>query len=244
MPTPFDAQAIRLLIFDVFGTLVDWRRSVAEHAQRWLQPLGVHDDWLAFANAWRAHYQPAMTNVRSGQRPFCKLDLLHRLNLDVVLAERGHAAQVDEATRQALNLAWHQLDAWPDVGEGLALLRQQHRIAPCSNGNVSLMADLARHNAWHWDAILGAEWARDYKPQPVVYQAAAAAFDCAPHEVLMVAAHSDDLAAAADCGLRTAHVARPDECGPGLGEARPRVAVDLAVGDLRELAQRLSITAP
>jgi 2-haloacid dehalogenase len=228
----------RALIFDVFGTLVDWRSGVAREARAALAPLGLHTDWGAFADAWRAQYQPAMEEVRSGQRPFSRLDVLHRRNLDVVLQDLGWAAQVDEATRSALNLAWHRLDAWPDVTQGLNRLRQHRLIAPCSNGHIALMVALARRNGWHWDAVLGAELARDYKPQPIVYQAAAAAFGCAPHEVMMVAAHSSDLAAAAAAGLRTAHIARPDEAGPGRGEHGPSVAVELAATDLLDLASR------
>ena len=148
-------------------------------------------------------------------------------------------AGLDEATKVQLNLAWHRLDAWSDVAAGLQRLRERCRIAPCSNGNISLMVDLARRNRLPWDAILGAEVARDYKPKAVVYQAAADAFDCAPHEVLMVAAHSDDLTAAARAGLRTAYVARPDEKGPGRGEAGPSVPVDLAARDLLHLAAQL-----
>lgn len=235
VPFPF----VRALLFDVFGTLVDWHGSIAREAQRILQPLGIERDWGAFAIAWRAQYQPAMEAVRSGAVPFCKLDALHRRNLDVVLREAGLDARVDEATRGQLNLAWHRLDAWPDVASGVARLRRRFLVAPCSNGNVSLMADLARHNGLHWDAILGAEIARDYKPRPAVYLASVAAFDCAPHQAMMVAAHSSDLAAAAACGLRTAHVARPDEHGPGQGERAPHVAADLAVASLDELADRL-----
>lgn len=231
--------APRALIFDVFGTLVDWRGGVAREAQHWLQPRGIDLDWHALADDWRAEYEPSMQAVRSGRMPFCKLDVLHRHNLDTVLARHGLQA-VDEATRAGLNLAWHRLDAWADVGEGLRRLRGRFLLAPCSNGNVSLMVDLARRNGWHWDAILGAEWARDYKPQPVVYQAAAAAFDAAPHEVVMVAAHSSDLAAAAACGLRTAFVARPHEHGPGRGEPRAAVPVDVEVGSLVELADVLA----
>lgn len=237
--SPSPRGGIRLLLFDVFGTLVDWRSSIAEAAQQTLVPLGLNTDWLKFADAWRAQYQPAMEEVRSGRRPFCKLDVLHRRNLDVVLGDLGWGNRVDEATRQRLNLAWHHLDAWADVTPGLAQLRQLARLAPCSNGNVSLMADLARHNGWHWDAILGAEWARDYKPQAIVYTAAAAAFDCAPHETLMVAAHSSDLAAAAACGLRTAFIARPDEYGPGLGESKATGPVDFQARSLLDLAQQL-----
>jgi 2-haloacid dehalogenase len=231
-------HGIRALVFDVFGTLVDWRGSIAREAPELLAPRGVAIDWLAFADAWRAQYQPAMEEVRSGKIPFSKLDALHRRNLEVVLKELAIGG-LDEATRVQLNLAWHRLDAWPDVAPGLNRLRERFRIAPCSNGNVSLMVDLARRNGLLWDAILGAEFARDYKPKAAVYQSAAAAFDCEPLEVLMVAAHSDDLAAAARAGLRTAHVARPDEKGPGRGETAPRVPVDVAVRDLLDLADRL-----
>lgn len=229
---------IRALAFDVFGTLVDWRGSIAREAHALLAPRGVAVDWPAFADAWRAQYQPAMEEVRAGKIPFSKLDLLHRRNLEVVLREFDIAG-LDEATKVQLNLAWHRLDAWPDVAPGLRRLREHYRIAPCSNGNVSLMVDLARRNGLPWDAILGAEFARDYKPKAVVYQSAAAAFDCEPAEVLMVAAHSSDLAAAASAGLRTAHVARPDESGPGRGERAPSVPVDIAARDLLDLADRL-----
>jgi 2-haloacid dehalogenase len=230
---------IRALVFDVFGTLVDWRGSIARQARELLGERGAGTDWEAFADAWRAQYQPAMEEVRSGRRPFCKLDVLHRRNLDVVLANFGLGA-TDEATRVQLNLAWHRLDAWPDVHEALARLRQRFLVAPCSNGNVSLMADLARHNGWHWDAVLGAEFARDYKPKAVVYQSAADAFDCAPGQTVMVAAHSSDLAAAAAAGLRTAFIARPDEHGRGRGESAPSVRVDWTAGDLGALADQLA----
>jgi 2-haloacid dehalogenase len=227
------------LVFDVFGTLVDWRSGVAREARRLLGP-GI--DAELFADAWRDEYQPAMEEVRAGRVGFCKLDALHRRNLEHVLARLG--LDPDESTRQELNLAWHRLDAWPDVTPALARLRERFRLAPCSNGNVSLMVDLARRNGWVWDAVLGAEWARDYKPKPEVYRAAADAFDCAPHQVLMVAAHSSDLEAAAHAGLRTAHIARPDEHGPGRGESAPSVTVDLAADDLGALARTLLAPAP
>ena len=206
------------------------RKALATHAPAL--------DGEAFADAWRAQYQPTMEKVRSGLIPFSKLDLLHRRNLDQVLPGFG-LDDVPEATRAELNLAWHRLDAWPDVGPGLARLRQRYRIAPCSNGNISLMVDLARRNGWHWDAILGAEVARDYKPKPVVYLSAAAAFDCEPAQTLMVAAHSSDLEAAAAAGLRTAFIARPDEHGPGRGERRGSVPVDLSADSLMALADLL-----
>ncbi len=227
---------IRALVFDVFGTLVDWRSSIAREVQA---ALGARvPDPSGFADAWRAQYQPAMQRVRSGDIPFCKLDVLHRLNLDRVLGDLG-LHDVDEPTRVQLNLAWHRLDAWPDVASGLQRLRRRFRVAPCSNGNISLMVDLARRNGLVWDAIAGAELARDYKPKAVVYLTAAAAFDCAPAETLMVAAHSSDLQAAAAAGLRTAFVARPDEHGPGLGEREASVPVDHHAASLLELAEQL-----
>jgi 2-haloacid dehalogenase len=179
-----------------------------------------------------------MEEVRTGQIPFSKLDVLHRRNLEVVL-KQFKIPGLDEPTKAHLNLAWHRLDAWPDVAAGLKRLRQRYRLAPCSNGNISLMVDLARRNDLPWDAILGAEVAHDYKPKAIVYQSAAAAFDLNPAEVLMVAAHSDDLAAAAAAGLRTAHIARPDEKGPDRGESKPSVAVDIAARDLLHLAEQL-----
>ena len=205
---------VRALVFDVFGTLVDWRGSIAREVQALLTPRGVQTDWLAFADAWRAQYQPAMEEVRTGQIPFSKLDVLHRRNLEVVL-KQFKVHDLDESTRAHLNLAWHRLDAWPDVADALARLKTRYWLAPVSNGNISLMVDLARRNGFAWDAILGAEVAGDYKPKPRVYLAAAEALDLAPGQCMMVAAHSGDLAAAAACGLRTAHLARPNEHGPG-----------------------------
>ena len=237
--TGFAADGIKALVFDVFGTLVDWRGSIARETQALLAPRGIATDWHAFADAWRAQYQPAMEEVRDGRIPFSKLDVLHRRNLDVVLRDLGLDARVDEALRRELNLAWHRLDAWPDVTAGLVRLRTRFRIAPCSNGNISLMVDLARRNGFPWDAIVGAELARDYKPKAVVYLNAAAAFDAEPHETLMVAAHSSDLQAAAAAGLRTAFIARPDEAGPGRGESRATVPVDLSANGMVDLADRL-----
>ena len=227
---------IRALIFDVFGTLVDWRCGVARELRTHLHISAEEAD--ALADAWRDEYQPAMEEVRAGLIGFCKLDVLHRRNLDLVLDRFGHEA--DEATRRELVLAWHRLDAWPDVTPALARLRERFLLAPCSNGNISLMVDLARRNRWHWDAILGAEHARDYKPKLEVYRAAADAFDCAVHEVLMVAAHSSDLEAAARAGLATAHIARPDEHGPGRGESAPDVPVHFTAPDLGALADRIA----
>jgi 2-haloacid dehalogenase len=229
---------VKALFFDVFGTLVDWRTSIAREAERILAPLGQRQDWLAFADAWRGEYQPAMEEVRAGRIPFSKLDVLHRYNLERILPRFGIQG-LSEETLAELNLAWHRLDAWPDVLEGLKRLRERHLLAPVSNGNISIMVDLARRNRFPWDAILGAEVAGDYKPKPRVYLASCAAFDLAPGQCMMVAAHSNDLAAAAACGLRTGHVTRVDEYGSGTGEKGPTVKVDVAVRDLLDLAAKL-----
>src|ERR1700761_4573168 len=221
------AAEVKALFFDVFGTLVNWRTSIAREAEALLKPHGVTLDWLAFADGWRGEYQGAMEEVRSGRIGFCKLDVLHRRNLDQVLPRFG-ADKLGEAERVNLNLAWHRLDAWPGVPPGLTRLKARHWLAPLSNGNISLQVDLARRNGFPWDAILGAELAGDYKPKPRVYLAAAEAFDLAPADCMMVAAHTFDLKAAGALGLRTAHIARPNERGPGKGEAAPGEPVDIA----------------
>jgi 2-haloacid dehalogenase len=234
-------MAVKALFFDTFGTLTDWRRSIAREAEAVLKPRGYSLDWPAFADAWRGEYQGAMEEVRSGRRPYCKLDLLHRSNLEIVL-KRFKVAALSEDELHNFNMAWHRLDAWPDVPAGLARLKRNYLLAPVSNGNISLMVDLARRNNFPWDAILGADIAKDFKPKPRVYLASADAFDLPPSACMMVAAHSNDLAHAAALGLGTAHIARPDEHGPGgKGEAAPTVPVDLAVESLGELGDRLGV---
>ncbi|MGH7248600.1 MAG: haloacid dehalogenase type II [Pseudomonadota bacterium] len=232
------ALAVKALFFDVFGTLVDWRTSIAREAKAKLEPQGYALDWLAFADAWRGEYQGAMEEVRSGRIDFCKLDALHRRNLDLILPRFGLEG-LSEDDRRALTLAWHRLDAWPDVAPGLKRLKRGYLLAPVSNGNISLMVHLARRNDFPWDAILGAEIAGDYKPKPRVYRAAAEAFDLPPHKCMMVAAHTSDLMAAAALSLRTAHIARPNEHGPGAGETAPKGPVDIAAESVEELAERL-----
>jgi 2-haloacid dehalogenase len=234
MPIP----QVKALFFDVFGTVVDWRNSIARESEAILKSKGYALDWLAFADAWRGEYQPAMEEVRTGKIPFSKLDVLHRRNLERVLP-RFNVSGLDEATMQHLNKAWHRLDGWTDSAPGLQRLHKKFLIAPVSNGNISLMANIARRNDFPWDAILGSEIAGDYKPKPRVYLRAAEAFDCAPEECMMVAAHSNDLAAAAATGLKTGHIARPHEKGPGKGEAKPSVPVDVAAPDIVGLAAAL-----
>ena len=232
------SPTVKALFFDMFGTLVDFRSGVARAAEQLLAPRGVVLDWGAFADAWRGEYQAGMEQTRAGREAYVRLDVIHRRNLDRILPRFGLAG-LDEATRAELNLAWHRLDAWPDVPPALARLRTRFWLAPLSNGNIALQADLARHNDFRWDAILGADLSRDYKPKPRLYRDAAEAFGLAPHDCMMVACHSSDLAAAAALGLKTAHVARPDEHGPGKGERAPNVPVDVAAADLIALADAL-----
>lgn len=233
-------DGVKALFFDVFGTLVDWRTGVARESAAILKPLGYSIDWIAFADAWRAEYQPGMEEVRSGAVPFSKLDVIHRRMLERIRPRFG-LERLDEPVLQALNLVWHRLDAWKGVPAALYRLRRRFLLAPCSNGNISLMVDLARRNDIRWDAILGAEVAGDYKPKPRVYLAAAEALSLAPEQCMMVAAHSNDLKAAASVGLHTAHVVSADEFGPNTGELSPIVPVDFAVRSLNGLADAYAI---
>jgi 2-haloacid dehalogenase len=159
---------VKALFYDVFGTLTDFRTSIAREAEALLKPKGFALDWGAFADAWRGQYQPALEEVRSGRRPYCKLDILHRENLETVLQRFG-VNGLSEDDKDTLTLGWHRLNAWPDVAQGLARLKTKFWLAPLSNGNISLMVDLARRNNFPWDAILGADIAQDFKPKPRVY---------------------------------------------------------------------------
>lgn len=234
---------VRALIFDVFGTLVDWRSGVAREAEAFCNARGLTVDGLAFADSWRAKYQPAMEAIRSGGRGYIALDLLHRENLDATLLEFGLEGAIDAAAREVLNRAWEKLPPWPDCVAGLNALKPAYVIAPCSNGSIALMTWLAKYAGLPWDAILGAEIARAYKPQPAVYLASASALGLAPDEVMMVAAHNKDLAAARAAGLKTAFVPRPREHGPGqTTDLEPDAAWDVIAIDITELARRMSRT--
>ena len=214
---------MRALLFDVFGTCVDWRTSVMREAERFGLPPRL-------AQAWRDEYQPQLETVRSGQRPWVNLDVLHRIGLNKVLDDLG--LTLPEADRSELVTAWHRLDPWPDVVEGLTKLKERFIIAPCSNGHIAQSVNLARYAKLPWDAILGAEIAHAYKPDPRVYEASVYALGCRPHEVCMVAAHRDDLRAAADVGLTTAFVERFGE-DPG-----PPFDADIVAYDFLDLAAR------
>ena len=220
----------RAFIFDVFGTCVDWRSSVAREVAAVLPDV----DALAFADAWRGEYQSAMERIRSGGRGYVRLDTLHRKNLDIVLDRAG----VSVADPAALNAAWERLDPWPDVVPGLTALRDKGLIATCSNGSVGLMARLARWGGLPWDAILGADIARDYKPKSSVYLASVKALGLDPGAVTMVAAHNDDLVAARAAGLKTAFVPRPTEHGPGqTTDLEPTENWDIVARDFLDLAR-------
>jgi 2-haloacid dehalogenase len=206
-------MSVQALVFDVFGTVVDWRSSVARAVAAAARRIGVATDGTALADAWRAEYAPAMDRVRRGELPWTTIDVLHRAALDALLARFGLAA-LDEAARADLNRAWHRLDPWPDSVAGLRRLRHRFTLATLSNGNVALLAGMARHARLPWDVILSAELFGHYKPDPEVYDGACRLLDLKPAQVMMVAAHNGDLRAAAARGLRTAFVARPTEYGP------------------------------
>jgi 2-haloacid dehalogenase len=209
-----DQDSVKALLFDVFGTVVDWRSSIIREGQALGQARGLTVDWARFADAWRGLYQPMLSRVRDGKLPWTRLDDLHRMSLDTLLAQFGITG-LGEAETDHLNRAWHRLDPWPDAVEGLTRLRRRFILATCSNGNVALIVNMAKRAGLPWDAVLGAETARHYKPQPEAYLVSAALLGLRPAECMMVAAHNNDLAAAARCGLRTAFVPRPTEYGPG-----------------------------
>jgi len=239
-----ELAGVRALVFDVFGTVVNWRDAVAREAAPF---LARHDqagaDPAAFADAWRRRYGPAMEQVRSGKRPFARLDVLHRENLEAILPEFGvDPASIPAEEMDELNLAWHRLDPWPDSVAGLVRLKAGYIVAPLSNGNIILMLDMAKRAGLPWDAILGAEVTQAYKPMPEAYLRALEVLAMRPDEVCLVAAHNDDLAAARRCGLRTAFVPRPLEHGPGQStDLRAQQEWDIVADDFEQLASRLGL---
>ena len=223
---------IQALIFDVFGTCVDWRSSVAREVAAVLP--GV--DATAFATAWRAEYDPAMARIRDGGRGYVPLDDLHLENMHRVAEAFGVTAP------DSLNAAWERLDPWPDVVAGLSALKKTHIIAPCSNGSIALMTRLARYGGLPWDCILGAELARDYKPKPAVYRACCTALRLPVDAVMMVAAHNGDLAAARAAGLATAFVPRPTEHGPGqMIDLEATENWTIVARDFKDLAEKVQV---
>ena len=231
---------VKALIFDVFGTVVDWRTGISTEVEAYFASQSASIDGIAFAEAWRGRYQPAMEPIRTGQRPYTALDILHRENLDATLDEFDLGEMVGENDRIWLARAWERLPAWPDCPPGLHALKKNFAIAPCSNGSIALMTWLGKHADLPWDVILGAEVARDYKPQPAVYLRSAEALGLSPEETMMVAAHNEDLGAARRAGLKTAFVARPNEYGPGqTRDLAPSEDWDVVASDFVDLADQM-----
>lgn len=236
------SPGVKMLLFDTFGTVVDWRSSVIAEGQALSRARGwTHVDWAAFADAWRAGYGPSMNRVRRGELPWTKLDVLHRMVLDQLLVT-FKIEGLSEPEKVELNRAWHRLHPWPDAVEGLTRLKSRFIIAPLSNGNVSLLTEMAKHAGLPWDVIMSTEWVRHYKPDRETYLMAAEYFDRAPAELMMVAAHEGDLDAAKALGLKTAYVHRPLEYGPARPAPRPAAGkFDYDVSDFKELASRLGV---
>jgi 2-haloacid dehalogenase len=230
---------IAALTFDVFGTVVDWRGSLIREGEALGRSKGITRDWSAFADAWRGLYQPMLSEVRDGRRPWTRLDDLHRLSLERLLPDFD-LSDLTEAERVDLNLAWHRLDPWPDAVGGLLRLKRHYILATLSNGNIRLMVDMAKRAGLPWDMILGAEVAKAYKPLPTAYLTAADLLCLEPRQCMMVAAHYHDLVAAQRCGFRTCYVWRRQELGPRPKEDLPADhGLDLIVEDFEHLANEL-----
>ncbi len=238
MQIPDQVRGVRALTFDVFGTVVDWRSSIIREGEELGRRKQLTADWPAFADAWRNGYGPAMRRVRSGDLPWTIIDDLHRMILDSLVPQFGldglSGAELDE-----LNRAWHRLDPWPDAVEGLTRLRTRFVLATLSNGNLSLLVNMAKHARLPWDAVLSAELAGTYKPDLRVYAKAADLLGLAPQEVMMVAAHVGDLRASAEVGFRTAYVPRPQEHGPGREPEPADPSFDIVASDFVDLAAQL-----
>ena len=231
---------IDALVFDVFGTLVDWRGTIAREAEAVGRAHGVQADWQAFAQAWHTDgYQGGMARVRNGELPWTSVAELHRRGLDPLLAQYG-LGQLPEAEVSHLARVWRRLDAWPDVVAGLTRLKARYPVAPLSNGDFDMLIDLARQAGLPWDAVFAAEVFGQYKPKPEPYQGVARLLRRPPERIMLVASHGYDLKAAQGQGLRTAFVRRPLEYGPSHPPDQPDPSFDLVVDDLLELAARLS----
>jgi 2-haloacid dehalogenase len=236
---PRDLSRLKALVFDVFGTVVDWRNGVIAEGEALGRRKGLSVDWAAFADAWRGAYQPSMARVRRGELPWTKLDDLHRMTLDRLLAEHKITG-LSEAEIDELNRAWHRLRPWPDAVAGLTRLRRKFVLGTLSNGNVLLLANMAKAAGLPWDVILSAELVRHYKPDPETYRMAREYLSAGPGEVMLVAAHNGDLAAAAAEGLATAFVPRPTEHGPGQRtDLEPAHDFDVVARDFVDLADKL-----
>lgn len=233
------ARAPKALAFDVFGTVVDWHGGIAREAAALAARHGVAGDWPAFANDWRAGYMPAMDKVRRGELPWMPIDTLHRMILDGIVEAHGLGG-LSDADRDHLNRAWHRLPPWTDTVPGLVCLKRRFVLTTLSNGNFSLLVEMARHAGLPWDCIVSAELFGHYKPDPQTYLGCARLLDVAPNELMLVACHPGDLRAARACGLRTAYVRRPLERGPStVLPAITEGEFDLVANDFEQLADLL-----
>ena len=231
---------VKALIFDVFGTVVDWRTGVSRDVESFFKQHSKTIDATAFAVAWRAKYKPSMAKIREQGRSYVALDVLHRENLESVLADFDLDGAFDDEALYLLNRAWEKLPPWPDTVAGLTTLKSKYAIATCSNGTISLMTWLAKYGGLPWDAILGAQIAQDYKPSPSVYLKSVASLGLGPDEVMMVAAHNGDLAAARKNGLKTAFIHRPMEHGPNqTTDLKAESDWDFIASDMIDLARQL-----
>jgi 2-haloacid dehalogenase len=232
---------VKALIFDTFGTVVDWRGSITEEGKTWGKTKGIDVDWARFADRWRSGYVPAMDSVRKGEMPWTKLDDLHRMLLDELLKE-FKIEGLSQEEKEHWNRVWHRLKPWPDSVPGLTRLKKKYTIAPCSNGNVALLNDMAKHSGLPWDLILGAELAKHYKPDREAYLTSVRLLGLEPQAVMMCACHLGDLGAAREFGLRTGFIHRSDEYGNGglqQAEAANPGDFDVVSEDMLDLASKM-----
>jgi 2-haloacid dehalogenase len=232
-------MVVRALVFDVFGTVVDWRSSIIREGELLGAAKGLQVDWPAFADAWRAGYRPAMDRVAGGEHGWANIDALHREILDSLITRFGIVGLTDEETDR-FNRAWHRLMPWPDSVPGLNRLRSRYVISTLSNGNISLLVDMAKHAGLPWDCVLSGELIGKYKPDPEVYRMAARLLGVKTDEAMLVAAHPQDLQGAQRAGLKSAYVPRPLEHGPDRPPAPPtKHPFDIVAADFIDLATRL-----
>ena len=234
-------STVKALTFDVFGTVVDWRSSVIRECAELGRREGIIADWASFADKWRGGYAPAMDQVRKGELSWKSIDELHRMVLERLLDE-FNITELTEDEKVHLNKAWHRLTPWPDSVEGFLRLKEKYIVATLSNGNISLLVNMAKYSGLPWDCILSSELAKHYKPDKEVYLTAASLLDLDPEQIMMCAAHRDDLEAASALGLKTAYVSRPLEFGPeGKTDEIEDMPFDIITRDILDLAQKLGV---
>jgi 2-haloacid dehalogenase len=241
MSSPIDLSEIKALTFDVFGTVVDWRSSIIRELREFGISKGTVADWAGFADKWRAGYAPSMDKVRKGELPWTDIDSLHRMVLERLLGEYN-ITDLCEDEKEHLNRAWHRLTPWPDSVEGLERIRSRYTAATLSNGNLSLLVNLSKYGGLTWDCVLSSELAGHYKPDKEVYLTAAGLLGLSPGQIMMVAAHTDDLEAAKDVGFGTAYVSRPLEFGTNaINDEAEDMPFDIIAQDFSDLGRKLGV---